>query len=64
MQLELDHHLLLDERDTLAHKLDECQRKCISIEDECRSLQETVQNHSFFLSLVKYSFLIIVILIL
>ncbi|CAF0763765.1 unnamed protein product [Adineta steineri] len=41
IQLELDHHLLLDERDTLAHKLDECQRKYISIEDEYRSLQAT-----------------------
>ena len=43
MQVELDHQLMLDERDTLAHKLDECQRRCSSIEDECRSLQETVR---------------------
>ncbi|CAF0984560.1 unnamed protein product [Rotaria sordida] len=40
IQLELDHHLLLDEHDTLVHKLDEYQRKYISIEDECRSLQD------------------------
>ncbi|CAF3424922.1 unnamed protein product [Rotaria socialis] len=40
LQLELDHHLLLEEHDTLTHKLDECQRKCIIIEDECRSLQD------------------------
>ena len=42
MQLELEHHLILDERETLAHKLDECERRYLSIEDECRSLQETV----------------------
>ncbi|CAF1450293.1 unnamed protein product, partial [Adineta ricciae] len=41
LQLELDHHLLLEERDTLAHKLDECHRKYVAIEDEYRSLQET-----------------------
>ncbi|CAF0747785.1 unnamed protein product [Rotaria sp. Silwood1] len=40
IQLELDHHLLLDEYDTIVHKLDECQRKYVSIEDECRSLQD------------------------
>ncbi|CAF2853263.1 unnamed protein product [Rotaria sp. Silwood2] len=40
IQLQLDHHLLLDEHDTIVHKLDECQRKYISIEDECRSLQD------------------------
>lgn len=47
MQLEFEHHLILDERDTLAHKLDECERKCSAIEDECRSLQETVRRRSF-----------------
>jgi len=45
MQLEFEHHLILDERDTLAHKLDECERRCVSIEDECRSLQETKYQH-------------------
>ncbi len=50
IQLELDHHLLLDERDILSHKLDECQRKYISIEDEYRSLQETVYIYILMLS--------------
>lgn len=44
MQFELDHHLLLEEHDTLTHKLDECQRKCIAIEDEYRSLQDQVKR--------------------
>lgn len=54
-QLELDHHLLLDERDVLAHKLDECQRKYLSIEDEYRSLQETVRDHFSLISINTFS---------
>lgn len=51
MQLEFDHHLLIEERDILAHKFDECQRKYISIEDEYRSLQETVNKSRIYISL-------------
>ena len=51
IQLELDHHLLVDERDTLVHKFNECQRQCTSIEDEYRSLQETVDRLMFFVIL-------------
>lgn len=41
VQLEFDHHLLMEERDISSHKIDEYQRKYILIENEYRSLQET-----------------------